>query len=493
MVAACCRELEKAPSKSTAGRILLDGREVVQHHFGELYSKATHVGGISFATDTTTIKRAERASNHFEMRFNGEERRVKAPVIELASHTASEQFEHNVCHIFEDTCMVMESAALVPENNWKRVSIAFLNRVMGDHVNEALWNLVEPAKFKELDDMLTSGDITPEEASKFKVFVRTKCSKHKLAKLSKDACNAMGKMQIRAAAKHANMEMKKRTYESLGYKVTEVTAWQFSNDISVGNPHGHAQAFADCEDCHDFHPRMAYPNVNKNRHYRHEKNARKVLLYCSRMMAYLTEVRDRRDDLQHPNKVTKLGNAVSRLWMALHPDQSNHHMNETHSQLVAMDMLDSLFFSPGLCMITSPATDVINIGAQWRAGYDWCAHSVPDKTDGELMEGGLEHRCFRAFRKKDKTKAQTKTAFDLEFDPPVINKLTSPEFQSSEFKLRCMEYFRIAVKAISTGILSIASEYFPATYDGHTVQVEDGELYEPSEDVKRELAGFLAS
>ena len=56
-----------------------------------------------------------------------------------------------------------------------------------------------------------------------------------------------------------------------------------------------------------------------------------------------------------------------------------------------------------------------------------------------------------------------------------------------------MAYFRIAVKAISTGILSIASEYFPCTYDDHTVQVEDGELYEPSEDVKRELAGFLAS
>ena len=72
---------------------------------------------------------------------------------------------------------------------------------------------------------------------------------------------------------------------------------------------------------------------------------------------------------------------------------------------------------------------------------------------------------YRAPRKKDKTKAQTKTAFDLEFDPPVINKLTSPEFQSSEFKSRCMEYFRVAVKAIAAGILSIASEYFPATYD----------------------------
>ena len=156
---------------------------------------ATAEGGVSFATDTTTIKRAEWASNHFEMRIGGKIRHMRAPVKELASHTADVQFKDNVCHIFEDTRRTMRSAGIVPEKCWKRVSIGFLNRVMGDHVNEALWNLVEPAKFKELDDMLSSGEISAEEAAKFKVFVRTKCSKHKLAKLSRDACNAMSAIQ----------------------------------------------------------------------------------------------------------------------------------------------------------------------------------------------------------------------------------------------------------------------------------------------------------
>ena len=86
-VSVLCRELEAAPSASTAGRILLDQREVVQHHFGELYAQATRNGGISFATDTTTIKRAERASNHYEMRIGGKVRHIRAPVILRAGIT----------------------------------------------------------------------------------------------------------------------------------------------------------------------------------------------------------------------------------------------------------------------------------------------------------------------------------------------------------------------------------------------------------------------
>ena len=142
---------------------------------------------------------------------------------------------------------------------------------------------------------------------------------------------------------------------------------------------------------------MAMPNVNKNRHYRHEKNASKLLLHRDRVMRFLTEIRDGREDIQHPNKITKLGNADSKLWMAFHGDQKQHHKQEPEAQLRAMDMLDSLFFSPALCMITAPSTDVINVGEQWRAGYDWCVDSK-QKTDLELMTGGLEHRylslCF---------------------------------------------------------------------------------------------------
>ena len=165
----------------------------------------------------------------------------------------------------EDTRRVMKTAGLIGDEVWKRVSLAYLNRVMGDHVNEALWNLVEPAKFKALAELVDSGEITEEESRKFKYFVRTKCSKHKLANLSKRACDAMSALQKSSAAKHCNMEMKPgRTYESMGYKIVEVAAWQFSNDISVANPHGHAQEFADWEDYHDMKPKMAIPNVTKN-------------------------------------------------------------------------------------------------------------------------------------------------------------------------------------------------------------------------------------
>ena len=420
----CCRhlakrELQQAPSASTAGTWALDLREMVQHHFGEVYAESTKNGGVGYATDTTTIRRAERASNHFEMRrSDGSVRKMRAPVVELASHTALEQFIHNVEYIFEDTRRVMETAGLVPDKMWKRVSIGFLNRVMGDHVNESLWDLIEPAKFAALDGLLSSGELDAEAAQKARVFVRTKCSKHKLAKLSRDACNAMSALQDEGAAKHCNMEMKSgRTYESMGYKITEVAAWQLSTDISVANPHGHAQHFVDWQAYHDMTPLMSMPNVNKNRHYRHEKNARRLLRNRPKIMRFLTEIRDGRDDIQHPNKVTKLGNADSRLWMALHPDQAAHHKFEAEAQLCAMDMTDSLFFSPALCMITAPSIDVVNIGPKWRAGYNWCVDST-QKPDSDMVIGGLEHRCFPKYRKKYKTKGQQKAAFQVEFEQP---------------------------------------------------------------------------
>ena len=137
-VSVLCRQLEAAPSASTAGRIQLDQREVVQHHFGELHAQATRNGGISFATDTTIINHAERASKHYEMRIGGKVRHIRAPVVELAPHTAEEQFTHNVSHIMEDTRRVVKTVGLVGDEVWKRVSLAYLNRVMGDHVNEAL-------------------------------------------------------------------------------------------------------------------------------------------------------------------------------------------------------------------------------------------------------------------------------------------------------------------------------------------------------------------
>ena len=67
------------------------------------------------------------------------------------------------------------------------------------------------------------------------------CVKHKM-------CNAMGAIQNKAVAKFVNMaghDMAGRTYEAIGPKLIEVVSWQFSNDISVQNPHGHAQAYLD--------------------------------------------------------------------------------------------------------------------------------------------------------------------------------------------------------------------------------------------------------
>lgn len=68
-----------------------------------------------------------------------------------------------------DTHRVMETAGLVPDKMWKRVSIGFLNRVMGDHVYESLWDLIEPAKFAALDGLQSSGELDAEATQKARV------------------------------------------------------------------------------------------------------------------------------------------------------------------------------------------------------------------------------------------------------------------------------------------------------------------------------------
>ena len=105
------------------------------------------------------------------------------------------------------------------------------------------------------------------------------------------------------------------------------------------------------------------------------------------MLQYLSDVRDGRDVKEHPNKITKLGNADSRIWNALNPELSDKNMNEPVAQLCAMDLLDRLFFSPALAMITSPVIDVINVGPQWIAAHNWLTNVVPKKTDDEIFWG----------------------------------------------------------------------------------------------------------
>jgi hypothetical protein len=256
-----------------------------------------------------------------------------------------------------------------------------------------------------------------------------------------------------------------------------------SADISVLNPHGHSQEYIDWAILWDLEA-LAMPNVIKNRHYRHEKNARRVLLHADNILRFLSDLRDGRDDLVHPNKVTKLGNADSHIWLALDPNNVAMHQNEVYAQLCAMDMMDCLFYSPALCMITSLAVDVVTVGEHLRAAHYWLARTVLDKSDLELMRGGIEDRCFPGFHKKDKSKAQDRIPFALEFKPPMILAFIEEgkkPYCEKKFQDRVMEYFHVQVNAAAKAVLSIAKEYFVG-----------GHLFEPTSEVVASLSGYLA-
>ena len=486
--ALCCRhlakrELQNVVSKSSARRWGLQLQEVTMHHLGETLSSNAE-RGIVMGTDTTTVTGRERAANVYQVRQADKSMRtLRGPVVELASHTAAEQMEFNCKYVLSDARRVMDTAGLVDGS--ERVSMAYFNSVMGDHVNDSLWNLVEVEKFKQLDALIGSQSISPEIAAQLRMFVKTKCSKHKLALISRYGCNAMGDIQDKEVAKFVNMaghDKSGRTYEAMGPKLVEVVSWQFSSDVSVSNPHGHSNDYSVWADYHG-HPEFYMPNTNKNRHFRHEKNACQVLEYKSTMMDFMTDLRDGRDDLVHPNKVTKLGNADSRIYLSLHPKYKSKHKDEPEAQVCAMNMMDSLFYSPMLCMITSPLIDVISIGPQWRAGYDFLTQVLPQKTAEEVMRGGLEHRCCRAFRKKDTTKGQSKSAFDLEFKTPKIWQRIEDgihPYCEPAFQARVMEYFRAQTVGMAKGLMSIASEYFVG-----------GELYDPSSEIIEALSGCM--
>jgi hypothetical protein len=223
--ALCCRHLAKRelirqPSKSSAHTWSQQLAELTIHHFGEVYAENAD-RGVSFATDTTTVRKAEMSAHAYQFRqADGSIRSARGRVIEIGSHTAKEQMEHSLKHMLLDTQLVMECAGLVPQNITQRVSVAFFSRVMGDHVNDSLWALVETEKFQVIEQLIQDLGLTQEVSSKLRIFSRTYCSKHKLAKISKDACHAMGNIQSKTAMKALNLDghtvLIGRTYEARG-------------------------------------------------------------------------------------------------------------------------------------------------------------------------------------------------------------------------------------------------------------------------------------
>ena len=102
--ALCCehlahRKLKRKPSKSTSARWSIQSKDIAIHHLGEMLSKNAE-RGIGCATDTTTVRSAERAANNFEIRLtDGTVLKLRGPVNELASHTADGRADKVQCRI----------------------------------------------------------------------------------------------------------------------------------------------------------------------------------------------------------------------------------------------------------------------------------------------------------------------------------------------------------------------------------------------------------
>ena len=73
-------EVQWKPSKSTTGRWAIQSKVVSMHHLGELLSRNAE-RGMGYATDTTTVRSAERATNNFEIRLvDGTVVKLKGPI-----------------------------------------------------------------------------------------------------------------------------------------------------------------------------------------------------------------------------------------------------------------------------------------------------------------------------------------------------------------------------------------------------------------------------
>lgn len=194
--------------------------------------------------------------------------------------------------------------------------------------------------------------------------------------------------------------------------------------------------------------------VNKNRHYKHEYEACKIILSSQNIVDFYTSRRETRDDIGGHQTLRNKDQIVFEGLQNV----------DIQAELVAADAMRYAFYSPFLVMVKHEATDVLTVGQFIRQFHQM----LTDVADNEAVADDVLHGRRILFDGR----------FGDEFTKPVGFTTYGEDITKQAEK-----YLRAGCKSAAAGLYSISREYFS----------EGGQYYEPTVHMSSVLSGLDGS
>ena len=281
------RTLDSVVSRRTAGRMIRRGGILSDAQVAmELESNASR--GVRVGQDTTTRRGTEHVSTVWGVRKeDGSVRYLQSRVQWLPNHTADVQTEH----ILQQMHKGRELLEKLNLQSQQAMSIVHIVEFIGGHVNNKLHRHLQDHHMTELSHLIESEEIDLATQATLSSLYKSACQQHSCAKVSRSFFEGMQEKEpanFGAAFGRFGLKQKKgRTYEAASAKVIEFASSQFSPDYAntVSIDFNWADVFCGwCEANNRTYHHIGY--VNKNRHYRHEKEAFTILMLKSGRVSY---------------------------------------------------------------------------------------------------------------------------------------------------------------------------------------------------------------
>ena len=446
----CGRVLDHHVSRRTAGRMVRRGGILSDIQVAmELQDSASK--GLRVGQDTTTRRGTEHVSTIWGIKnADGQIKYLQARVGWLPNHTADEQSKYilNQLHGFNELLTKLD----LPQD--KQLSIAHVVEFIGDHVNDKLHRNLEREHLLALQCLTDKQAIPKEEQERLKFLYKSACQQHSCAKVSRAFFDGMQTLEppdlAPSIGKYGLQQKKGRTYEAASAKVIEFASMQLSPDYA--NTSSTDYNWADvyhgwCTANHKPYQRIGY--VNKNRHYRHEYEARKIVQTTDSIVQFYESRRSTRDDLNNHQTLRNKDQVVF---------ESLKH-KEVQAQLVAADAMRFAFYSPFLVMVKSTEVDVLTVGQHIREAYKFLfIVSTEDDSANKVLHG--ETVLFGGH-------------FGDDFTKPV-----GLSIYGEDMAARAGQYLKAGCAAAADALKKISHEYF----DG-------GQYAEPTHHMTSVLSG----
>lgn len=410
--------------------------------------------GIRVGQDTTTRRGTEHVSTVWGIRKeDGTVRYLQSRIQWLPNHTADEQTKHVLNEL--EKCNTVVDKMDIPAP--KKLSIAHVVEFIGDHVNNKLHRNLEAEHMRDIANLTASNAITPEERERLQFLYKSACQQHSCAKVSRSFFEGMQQQEppdlAGSIGKYGINQKKGRTYEAVASKLIETASVQFSPDYA--NTSTTDYNWADiyrgwCAANNRDYLRIGY--VNKNRHYKHEYEARNIIQSTQNIINFYESRREARDDVNDHQTLRNKDQIVFEGLGKL----------DVKAQLVAADVMRYAFHSPFLVMMKDDGVDVLSVGQHVRQFHQLLSDVASNAdTASDVLNGD-------------------KILFDRQFGD-TFTKPIGVAIYGEDIRQKAIEYLQAGCKSAAAGLYSISREYF-----------EGGQYFQPTDGMITSLSGMEA-